>query len=395
MSDWCSNTLTITGGKEMLDEVRDFLDVREGRYASPFCFDRVLPYPEPFRTMDAERAEGKLKLGKDGYNRGGHEWRVDNWGTDRSLGDNVSLEAGDGCLCYAFRTLSSPIPVIDRLAALFPELDLSLHFEEEGGFFAGDREYSGGVLTGKTGYEPESDEGEKERIGAEGADEDAQELCKAAKEGDITAVKRLLEAGADVDARNRFSGSPLYYACWHGHADIVRLLLQHGADTCQRDAGGFTPLHWACVHEGVEILKLILEYGKDRVDVNAMTGYEYGCTIRYGQTALHLAGENVNVDAVRTLLEAGADMGIVNFYGCSPVFNVIRANDLRPWNRDAAERIVNLFIEHSPKAVFEEIIALPDEFTGTRERVLEWYRENKPDIYFEKWCQTPMAPGRW
>lgn len=172
MAEWCSNTLTITGGKEMLDEVREFLDVKEGRYASPFCFDKVIPYPEPFRTMDAEHAEGKLERG--GYNMGGWEWRIVNWGTKWDLGDDVDLEMGDGYLCYTFGTAwSPPIPVIERLAAMFPELDLSLHFEEKVAFFAGDRKYSGGVLTEENDYEPESDE--EECIEAEGTGDDVQE----------------------------------------------------------------------------------------------------------------------------------------------------------------------------------------------------------------------------
>ena len=87
-------------------------------------------------------------------------------------------------------------------------------------------------------------------------------------------------------------------------------------------------------------------------------------------------------------------MGIADRYGHSPILTVIR-NFPGPSNRDVAERIVNLLIEHNPEAAFEAIIALPEAFTATREGLLEWYRENKPDIYFEKWCQTPMAPGRW
>ena len=104
-----------------------------------------------------------------------------------------------------------------------------------------------------------------------GEDPKVEELCKAAKEGDIAAAKSLLDAGVGVNARNRFSGSPLYYACWNGHVDIARLLLEHGAVVNARDTAGFTPLHWACMHDGVEILKLILEYGKDRIDVNCRT----------------------------------------------------------------------------------------------------------------------------
>lgn len=214
-------------------------------------------------------------------------------------------------------------------------------------------------------------------------DEDPKivQLCEAAKTGDADALKKLLDSKTNVDARDRFDGSPLYYACMHGHPDLVRLLLSHGADTCQRDAGGFTPLHWASMHKnGVETLKLLLEYGKDRVDINDRA--------ILGDTPLRLASDNVDVDTVQFLLAHGADMEVRDRRGNSPIYIVL----VRHF-RDPTDRILDLFIEHNAEAVFEAVIALPEAFTARRERLLEWYRENKPDLYFEKWCQTSMAPG--
>lgn len=181
MPNWCSNTLTITGEQKMLDEVRKFLEVKEGRYASPFCFDRIIPYPEPFRTMDAEYAEGKLE--RDGFNMGGYDWRVANWGTKWDVGDDVDIDSGNGCLSYSFNTAwSPPTPVIERLAAMFPGLDLALHFEEQGACFAGDRKYSDGVLTDEADYEPDEDDydDQEEYLEDEGADNDAQEVSPLA-----------------------------------------------------------------------------------------------------------------------------------------------------------------------------------------------------------------------
>jgi len=56
-------------------------------------------------------------------------------------------------------------------------------------------------------------------------------LSFAAKEGNLTVVKKLLATKADVNQCNHsWSKNPLYLASMYGHDKIVRLLLEHGAD---------------------------------------------------------------------------------------------------------------------------------------------------------------------
>ena len=52
-----------------------------------------------------------------------------------------------------------------------------------------------------------------------------EKLVKAAEEGNIEIVKHLLEAGADVNATDKFGGRPLGYAIAGGHQKIVELLI--------------------------------------------------------------------------------------------------------------------------------------------------------------------------
>ena len=52
----------------------------------------------------------------------------------------------------------------------------------------------------------------------------------------------LLEAGADVNARDRGGYTPLQEACSYGHTKIARFLLEHGADPNVRETDyGRTP----------------------------------------------------------------------------------------------------------------------------------------------------------
>jgi ankyrin repeat protein len=51
-------------------------------------------------------------------------------------------------------------------------------------------------------------------------------------------VRRLIECGADVDARQQGGATPLHAAAMNGDAEVVQLLLEHGADpTAAHDDG--------------------------------------------------------------------------------------------------------------------------------------------------------------
>ena len=88
--------------------------------------------------------------------------------------------------------------------------------------------------------------------------------------GQLTVVKTLLEAGADVNAASRESMkvTPLASAAAAKQTEIARLLIEHGANVNARSAGGHIPLHEAAANGNVELVKLLIENG---VDLNART----------------------------------------------------------------------------------------------------------------------------
>ena len=57
-----------------------------------------------------------------------------------------------------------------------------------------------------------------------------EQLTEAAAKDDILTVSALLELGADPDANTSGSGTPLWLAAQHGHAQLAKLLLANGAD---------------------------------------------------------------------------------------------------------------------------------------------------------------------
>ena len=54
-------------------------------------------------------------------------------------------------------------------------------------------------------------------------------LHDAAASGDTETCKRLLDAGADVDARAADGQTPLHVAAYYSRIETAALLLEHGA----------------------------------------------------------------------------------------------------------------------------------------------------------------------
>ena len=59
---------------------------------------------------------------------------------------------------------------------------------------------------------------------------DPRQLLVAAENGRIEEIKVLLEAGADVNAKDIGGWSALQWASAMGHVETARLLLDHGAN---------------------------------------------------------------------------------------------------------------------------------------------------------------------
>lgn len=91
-------------------------------------------------------------------------------------------------------------------------------------------------------------------------------------------IKTLLDAGADIAARDSAGGSALHAAALGGHVDAARVLLEAGSDYNAIDQGTNTPLHalasttagggWGA---GVELVTLLLQWGAS-VDIKDSKG---------------------------------------------------------------------------------------------------------------------------
>ncbi|MFN0105682.1 MAG: ankyrin repeat domain-containing protein [Bryobacteraceae bacterium] len=57
-----------------------------------------------------------------------------------------------------------------------------------------------------------------------------EDLLIAARRGQLAEVKKLLEAGAPLESKTEYGGTPLYMAVFNGHTEVALLLLDKGAN---------------------------------------------------------------------------------------------------------------------------------------------------------------------
>lgn len=135
-------------------------------------------------------------------------------------------------------------------------------------------------------------------VSANAAEGSNTPLHDAVFRDETATVERLLKAGADAKAANRYGVTPLSLACTNGNASIIEALLKAGADPNTTLSGGETALMTAARTGQPEAVAALITHG---ADVNAKEP-------RRGQTALMWAAAEGHVEVVELLLKAGANL---------------------------------------------------------------------------------------
>jgi uncharacterized protein len=158
----------------------------------------------------------------------------------------------------------------------------------------------------------------------------------AARQGELEAVKALLEAGADYNQRAVGDNStPMLVATINGHFDLARFLLDQGADPNAAQHNGVTPLYaalncqWAAkalypqprAYEQqrtsyLDLMAALLDKGADpnaRLTKKvwyAQYDFDQSGVDEAGSTPFWRAAYSADVDAMKLLIARGADPNI-------------------------------------------------------------------------------------
>jgi hypothetical protein len=155
-------------------------------------------------------------------------------------------------------------------------------------------------------------------------DDEYAAMCKAHKTGDVDAIRKLMAAHPELEDMDEHL-TWLHRAAEAGHINVVNFWLDRGWDVnhnlyTSKSDGRATPLHYA------KYVAMTLHLLSRGADINAWT--------RYGGTPLHFAvvgavevsqrgrrreSPDSLADQIRALLESGADPGVADFEGLTPL----------------------------------------------------------------------------
>ncbi|KAL6695350.1 ankyrin repeat-containing domain protein [Trichoderma pleuroticola] len=153
-------------------------------------------------------------------------------------------------------------------------------------------------------------------------------LHYAAEKNDYEAVKALLDAGSEINAQDNDLVTPIYLASQFMSHKAIQELIKHKADmNIATLSQGWTPLHASIDGGHSWATELLLDAGADpnlllRKNTGAVKtlldkGADPAMTTKKGDTALHLACSDCNVEMLQLLIKHGADIDLWSSEGLS------------------------------------------------------------------------------
>jgi ankyrin repeat protein len=143
-------------------------------------------------------------------------------------------------------------------------------------------------------------------------------LAWAAHWDDLETADLLMRAGADVNAANEYGVTPLSLACVNRNIAMVEKFLRAKANPNSPQLTGETAL-MTCARTGsVDAVRLLLEFG---ADVNAKESHR-------GQTALMWAAAEKHPEVVQALVQQRADVHARSTTGFTPLLFAAQQGDI-------------------------------------------------------------------
>jgi ankyrin repeat protein len=192
-------------------------------------------------------------------------------------------------------------------------------------------------------------------------------LHNAAAEGNVAEVRRLLDAGADIEARDKYGYTPLGRAAAYEKTAVVTLLLNRGADINAKNNDGDTPLYTAAFSGACESTALLLNRG---ADINAKNNR--------GDTPLQVAVRNERYSIASLLRQAEARKSVVK----KPGLPVLSKENLATAKRTAAEKLSGMnmaeLLSEQPLDSEGAVLALSDALLEAESEKLPAYLLQNP-----------------
>ena len=156
-------------------------------------------------------------------------------------------------------------------------------------------------------------------------------LHAAAAHGDTAELIRLIQSGADLNARDSNGRTPFHVAAFTGHRPIAQALLAAGADPNRLDDQRYDAVTIAAVRDDPAMVKTLLDNGASATLI----------TSRYDGTALIAAAHLGHDGVVKELIRAGAPLDHVNNLGWTALIESIVLGDGGPRHTATLKALVD------------------------------------------------------
>ncbi|MCB1495853.1 MAG: ankyrin repeat domain-containing protein [Bauldia sp.] len=186
-------------------------------------------------------------------------------------------------------------------------------------------------------------------------------LHRAAQEGDVETIRRLAGSGADLDTRDRAGRTPAHVAAFASNDAALRALAEAGADMNALEDRVYDVLTIAAVADDPDMVSLAIELG-NRPDL---------ITSVYDGTALIAAAHLGHAEVVRRLIAGGAPLDHVNNLGWTALMEAVVLGDGGPdhvatvralveagADRGIADRGGVTPLQHAQARGYDEIVAI-------------------------------------
>ena len=154
-------------------------------------------------------------------------------------------------------------------------------------------------------------------------------LHQAAAANDSRRILQLLQTGLAIDARDAQGRTALMIATHGNQVGAAKALIEAGANVNAKDDIQDSPYLYAGARGHQQILLMTLAHGADLRSTN-----------RYGGTALIPACERGHVETVRTLIHAGVDVNHVNRLGWTGLLEAIILSDGGPRHQQIVQLLI-------------------------------------------------------
>jgi hypothetical protein len=135
MPNWCSNSITITGSKSVIDKIEKI--VREEEKSDIGFLQFMYPCPKELEDTTADGSKDKALMAKYGHSDW-YSWKTDSWGTKWDVNEFYGVDRQGDTISFGFSSAwAPPLGAFEHFLSENDDCSIKAYYYEGGCDFAG------------------------------------------------------------------------------------------------------------------------------------------------------------------------------------------------------------------------------------------------------------------